>query len=483
MALTSELGSTEGLLARVLVAARCVSVAVKSRTLELLMFGIGAALRISMRYRYDATWSFDSDLHWEVVTWMAQHRRVPPVEAVFQAQHPPLYYALSTWLYLHHVSREQMVWFSIACGVARLALIWLALELHLPGKRWARVVALALAAIIPASIHLDGMNYPEPMSGMLNAAALVLVPYAFRQGLAARWRYCLAIGLILGIAMLTKISAAVTIGTIGLVAFLELLLSGRPWRTRFGEAFGWATLLALVLAVCGWYFARNVRDYGRPFVTTFDLKSQHSMVAAYDGTPLLDRRSLGFLLSWSREIYEWPYCPAGYESHSHFFPVAFASTFVDYWNYSFSGTKPEVVSPMNMLPRPITPRVLELSRQALLGGTVILVATVLAWFAALRVTFRRRDFGRLTLVLVPCAATAAAAQFAMQYPVDSFGVVKGAYMTFGAAPMYALFGLAAEWASQRVRRWPLLGFMLAGLFLVASYTFYCRFGLSLLPGL
>jgi hypothetical protein len=268
-----------------------------------------------------------------------------------------------------------------------------------------------------------------------------------------------------------------------LAAILELLLSGRPWRSRVDEAAGWGMFLAAVLGVCGWYFARNVRDYGQPFVTTFDLKSQHSLVAKYDGVPLLDRRSAGYLLGWNNDIYRWPYYPSGIETHSRFFPVAFASTFVDYWNFSFSGTNFDVPSPMHILPRPITPRVFEVSRQALVGGTVILLAMLTAWFVAIRTTFQRRDFGRLALVLVPLATVAAALQFGIKYPVDSYGVVKGAYMTFGAGPMYAMFGLAAEWASRKVPRWPLLALMIAGLWLVANYAFYCRFRLSLLPSL
>jgi 4-amino-4-deoxy-L-arabinose transferase-like glycosyltransferase len=453
----------------------------KSRSIELAIFAVGAALRISMAFSYDATWSYDSDLHWEVVTWIAKHHRVPPVEALFQAQHPPLYYSFAALLYTLGVTRAKMVWVSIACGMVRLACIWLALELYLPGKRWARVVTLALASVVAASVHLDGMVYPEAMSGMWICIALVLVPLGFKKTLKARWRFCILAGLVLGLSMLTKISAVAVIGAIGLAAGLEFLFSGRPIKERLKEAGAWALFLAVCVSVCGWYFARNVRDYGRPFVTTFDLKSQHWLVAAYDGVPLLDRRLIGYFATWDSAVYKWPYYPADQGSHPRFFPVAMASTFVDYWSYSFSGTPPSEPSPMHGLGRPITPRMLAAARIAVVGGTVIFLATVVAWFASVRWAFRRRNFGLLAIVLVPLLTLAAAAHFAVQYPVDSYGVVKGIYMTFGAAPMYALFGIAAQWASSRVQRWPLLGFMLAALWMVATYSFYCRFRLVLLP--
>ncbi len=452
-----------------------------SRNLELLMICIGAALRISMRYRFDPALSFDSDSHWEMLRWIAGHHALPPVDSLLQAQHPPLYYTLAAWLTNHGVSRAELVDFSVAFGIARLAMIWLALELHLTGKRCARVMALALAAVIPASIHLDGMNYPEPLSGLLNACALVLIPYAFRPSLAARYRFCVAAGVIFGLAMLTKISAVACLGAIGVSALLELLLSGRPWRARVTESLGWALFLATVLSVCGWYFARNVRDFGQPFMSSFELHSEHYLAASYDGVPILDRRSVGFWFGWSNEIYQWPYYPSGLQPHPRFFPVALASTFSDYWNFSFAGTKRGLVSPLNVLPDGILPRVFEASRGSVIGGTVIALATLVAAFVALRTTLRRRDFGRLALVLVPLVTTAAALDFATKFPIDHYGVIKGEYMTFGAGPAYALFGLAAHWASQRVRRWPLLGLMLGSLLLVASYSFYCRFRLTLLP--
>jgi hypothetical protein len=451
------------------------------RKLELALFTLGAALRASMRTRFRPEWSYDSDLHWEVVTWIAQHHRVPPVEAVFQAQHPPLYYSLAALLYELGVPRQEMVWLSILLGCVRLILIWAALERYLPNRRWARVPTLALAAILPASIHLDGMVYPEAMSCMWICAALLLVPKAFGAPPLPRLRTALVIGVLLGLSMLTKISAIVVIGAIGAASALELILGDGSASLRFKRTLPTGAMLLTILAVCGWYFFRNIRDYGQPFVTTFDLKSQHWLVASYDSVPVLDRRSLGYFGGWNSAIYDWPYWPAAMGDQPRFFPVATASTFVDYWNFSFSGVDADGTSAMFAGSRPMLPEVLAASRYAVRGGTVIAAASGAAWLVAMRHALRCKDFGAVAVLLVPLLTLAAAMHFALKYPVDSYGVVKGVYMQFGAAPMYLLFGLAVDWSWRRVSRWPLFVLLLSSLWGVATYAAYCRLRLPLLP--
>jgi hypothetical protein len=451
------------------------------RKLELALFLLGFLLRATMRWSYLPAWSYDSEEHWAVVQWIVLHGRVPRPEATLEAFHPPLFYAAAAWLFGHGVTRESLVWFPIACGTIRLALIWAGLEMYLPGSRWARCAALALAAVLPASIHLDGMIYPEAMSGMWVAAALLLVPLAFRSRLRARWPLAGAVGLILGLAMLTKISALAVIAAIGAGALLELLFSRDGFRDRCLLLLPWAGMLAVCVGVSGWYFARNVRNYHRPFITSFDLPAQRWVAAKSQGIPYLRRRPLGFFVGWDRAIYAFPYNPSGIVPQSRFFPVALASTFVDYWDYSFSGVDPGTPSPIMAGSRPITREVLAASQMAVLGGTLVCVATLVAWFAAALRVLRQRDWGLVALLLVPLFTLLSALHFAVAYPIDSYGVVKGVYMQFGAPPLYALFGVAVGWSARKAARWPLLGAFLVALWMVASYSLYCRLRLPILP--
>jgi hypothetical protein len=453
------------------------------RRLELAVFLVGLVLRSSMAWSYDAGWAYDADGHWWVIEWMLAHHRVPPPDAVLHAFHPPLYYALAAWLIAHGVTRAGLVWISILCGSLRLALIWAGLELLLPTARLARLAGLALAAVLAASVHPDGMIYPEAMNGMWVTAAMLCVPGAFRSPPATRWRRACAIGLLSGLGMLTKISGLVLIASVGVAALLEFAFSARPWRRRALDLLSWSAMLAVCLAVCGWYFARNVRDYGRPFVTSFDLPSQHGLIAPYDAVPGLDRRTLGYFVGWDSSVLVWPFYPAGIQPYPRFFPVAIASTFTDYWNFSFAGLDPAAPALMKdgAEARPVPDDLLAVARAGVLGGTLIFASVVCAWAAAVWVLFQQRDFGRLSLTFVPAVTLGAALQFATIHPVDSYGVVKGIYLQVGSAPLYGLFGLAMAWAGRERRRWPAFAALAAALWLVAAYTLWCRLRVPLIP--
>ena len=115
-----------------------------------------------------------------------------------------------------------------------------------------------------------------------------------------------------------------------------------------------------------------------------------------------------------------------------------------------------------------------------MGGTVIVVPTVVATVALLRRTFRGADWGAFCLLLLPVVTIVLALHFAIKYPHDELGVIKGEYLQFSAAPLYAAFGIAVEWALARRRRWPLAGAMLLGVALIGAYTVCCRTGWPLL---
>ncbi len=444
------------------------------------MFLLGVLLRVSMTFNYDPDWAYDAVHHWEVVTWIKEHGRIPAAEAMVEAYHPPLFYATAAGLVKLGVQRPHMVWLSVGLGVLRLALIWAGLELCLRRSRLARVVALTLAAVVSASVHIDGMIYPEAMSCFLLALAMVLFVPAFRRHGAARWPWAVGVGVALGLALLTKISGLAVVGALGVAVGLEWLLLRRPWARRTADILPWVASLAVILCLCGWYYQENMREYDRPFVSSFDLPTQKMMVVESDKKPYLERRTLAYFLGWNSLMYEYPFFPTGLIDFPRFFPVVVTSTFLDYWGYGYTGyQKAWSRKPARALRSFV--ELIPLSRATAGAGTAIFVATALAWLAALVKQLRDRDIGRLALVLVPLFTFLSAAHFATAFPVDGFGVAKGVYMTFGAPPLYGLFGVAVAWSVERPVRWPLAVVLFAALGCVAAYSLCCRLGIPAGP--
>ena len=62
----------------------------------------------------------------------------------------------------------------------------------------------------------------------------------------------------------------------------------------------------------------------------------------------------------------------------------------------------------------------------------------------------------------------------MSYPYDFQGPIKGVYLQFAAAPLFALFGLAVHQMTRRRATWPIAVVQCAALVAIASYTIYAR---------
>jgi hypothetical protein len=456
----------------------------RGRLPETAILALGVYLRLTMLWRFNPGWGYDAGVYWEVVEWMLNHGTLPPPGALFCGHHPPLYFAVVAALVKLGLTHSAVVAFPILCGVTRLVLVWIGLEWYLPRRRTARVAALALAAVLPVSVHIDGSLYPEPVNGMFAAGVLLLLPKAFESEGRRRWALTCGIGVLLGLEMLTKITALALFLTIGVTLACRLALPDPTgWRTRAAALAPWSAVVVLPVVIAGWYFARNIGPYHTLFLTGYETAQNALMTDELAKTPILDRRSLGFVFGWDASIYEFPYYPSGLSDHPRFFPVTLASTFVDYYNQAFSGLDPWLPGPLRSNRHILTPELVATGRWSAIGGTILLVGAVGAGAACLLRTFQARNWGRFCLALVPGVVSALALYAATKYPFDRNGVIKGAYMLFGAPPMYAFYGLAVDWA--RARRWrrPLAALLLLGLAFVAVYTVYCRTGILLFPPL
>lgn len=207
---------------------------------ELALVGLGIILRLTMRARCAPSDGFDFAAHWRYIEWVARHGTIPDLRASYVAYHAPLYYFLAGGLRRLGLGSPGLATVSALFGVARLLLVWWGLELYVPERRPARLIALATLAVLPSSIHIDGMVSNEPLNNALSALALVLAPRAVAAQGATAIRRMAALGVVVGLALLTKISAVLIVGAVGAgwawvwLRCVTASSAPRPDRTRLG---------------------------------------------------------------------------------------------------------------------------------------------------------------------------------------------------------------------------------------------------------
>ncbi|WP_277209361.1 DUF2142 domain-containing protein [Isoptericola croceus] len=179
-------------------------------------------------------------------------------------QHPPAYYALGAAV-LHATGTVDARW-----DVALLALRLLDVALfaatvplaaatarRLTGSRSAALVAAPFPMLIPQVGHILGSVNNDALVVLAGAGVTYLAARVVTGDL--RWRIALAIGLVLGIGLLTKVMLVFAIPT---VVLAYLLAPGPRSRPRAGPTAAARSVrglaaLALAFAVGGWWWARN----------------------------------------------------------------------------------------------------------------------------------------------------------------------------------------------------------------------------------
>lgn len=449
--------------------------AARRRIPELALFVVAILVRVSMVRTFPPQAGYDFVDHWGYVDWIAKHHALPPIGLNYDSYSSPLYYLLAAPFELAGWGPPEIRALSFLFAGLRLALFWGALELFLPERRLARQAALALAALLPTAVHVDGMLSNEPLSCLLCLAAVVRMPRLLRLG--GPRRSAIAVGTLCGLALLAKVSGLMLLGTLGLTL---TILFVRRWTAR-GELLrrtgpAVAVVFGVALAISGWFYVRNQVLYGKLVPTSYDSIAK-SEQEPFEKIPYLDRRTAGFFVGLSGDIVRDPYYPtvAGIPS-ARFWPTLVVTSFADYYVYGFAPLATAGDPGVDRRGRLLSTAAFQLSRVSVLGGILIALLTAVTLLCCLRRLWREGD-ERLVLLLFPLLAIAGQLHFAVQYPNDGMGPIKGAYLQFAAGPLFAMFGLGVDWLWRRSRATRLLAVVGGGgaLAATAAYTLYCRF--------
>jgi 4-amino-4-deoxy-L-arabinose transferase-like glycosyltransferase len=118
-----------------------------------------------------------------------------------------------------------------------------------PDNRFRRLLALAFLVFWPQFIFISSVLNNDNLAFFLAALSLYLLLYQQQNGLS--WRGASLLGLVLGLALLTKASLALLAIPVGVATVLDK----RRWKTA-------PLTLAITLAIAAWWYLRSYFAYG-----------------------------------------------------------------------------------------------------------------------------------------------------------------------------------------------------------------------------
>jgi 4-amino-4-deoxy-L-arabinose transferase-like glycosyltransferase len=189
----------------------------------------------------------------------------------YESHQPPLYYLLAAGVY-RLVGGQDLVanmrvlrLFSLLLGACTLALSYATVVSLFPGQMTLAGAVTCFAATLPMHLSMTTAVNSDALSELLAVASILLVVRSAATGWSKR--RAVAIGLLLGLALLTKMQAYVAValalaglawdgmvqGTSRLGRVLRLaatmvgtaLLVALPWLLRNASVYGWGDLLAM----------------------------------------------------------------------------------------------------------------------------------------------------------------------------------------------------------------------------------------------
>lgn len=254
------------------------------------------ALALALSFIMLLGYAPDEPRHLAYVRWLATTGTFPPADESISGGahhlHPPLYYTLMlpVWWLLHGMG-EDAVMRGMRClsplfGAAALWLLVPVLRRAAGASRGLFLFMLALVALWPNLILCVAMANNDAASVLMAALLLHVVlarRWDARPSSAALW------GAALGMAALAKFSNF--IAGAGVVGMALVLVHGRAFFRREGFYRGALLVAVCCLAVCGWWWYRNLLLHG-----------------ALNPYPLVPIRPEGVTVAeWALYGYAWPY--------------------------------------------------------------------------------------------------------------------------------------------------------------------------------
>ena len=414
------------------------------------VLAVGAAHRVWNALHYPVFMGFDAKGNWQYIEMLIERWAIPAPDAGWSTAHPPFFYALGAAVGRLQESPDEssvglvVVLLSAALGLAAVAATaWLVYRIS-GGNARRTVLATLLLVFLPVHIMMSVMLSEELLTSALTT--FVLVGLAAEMGRNEAQRASLLrpmlLGVLAGLALLTKLSAAMLIGAGGLALLAEAPRRGALPALRSAAAFG-----ACAALVGGWFYLRNLALYGYLYPhglgvhqVMFGLPPGERGILDYLSFPLDSfTGTQSFDPAMIHSVWGGTYASIWFDSHRHFLPKR-------------------------------APGLFPTARVILVMALVPTAAFVLGLLRGARRAWRERNqTDRLLLALVGSMLVGYVA-FTFRNPW--FVTVKGSFLLGLATPfaVYASEVLEGWMAAGRVRALA-LGSLLAVLFATCAVAF------------
>ena len=237
------------------------------RWMLLIAWAILAANNI---FKVPLEYGYDVDAHLLYVRFIAGYFSLPPPDAGWQFFQAPLFYIWAGELdrlfaavgLSFETSSHLLRIIPLLCGGAMIELCYRTARLVFPGRFGLQVIATSVGGLIPMNIYMSQAVSNEPLAAVAVAGVLFgAIRFLVIEGSATSTKSLAIVGLVLGLALLSKVSALLCVVPL-VIAIAYALQKGKATPRQQVRAF--ATVAGVSIGVCSWYLIRTFILTGMP---------------------------------------------------------------------------------------------------------------------------------------------------------------------------------------------------------------------------
>ena len=218
---------------------------------------------------------YDAKFHVEYIRYIVEHHALPLASDGFSMYHPPFFYGLAAGLIsifdpTRDTLAEQAVLKLIPflCGLGMAWVTYGVMRRVFPRDPLPTFFAVMFAGMLPVNVYMSAYVSNEPLLALLIGAALLVAAPLLLGPEQSPGRLAL-LGGILGLALMTKYTALISVPVIAFFVGFELLLAERVRLPR-AVAISGSVLIGAIL-IGGWVYVRNWIHFGDPLIWNLDV--------------------------------------------------------------------------------------------------------------------------------------------------------------------------------------------------------------------
>ncbi|MBN1392508.1 MAG: tetratricopeptide repeat protein [Sedimentisphaerales bacterium] len=216
---------------------------------------------------------FDAPNHLKYILYILENRALPLANEGWEAYQPPLFYAVSAVFFSlaelffgNETAHTALKLVPFLCGIGQIFIAYFASRYVFHNSTNKQTLSTAFAALIPMNIYISHYVSNESLCAFLIGMLILSAIIILSRGSSTKL-FCI-LGLITGLAFLTKLTVLVVLPVVALVLFYKLIAEEKRSLAAIAGNFGLAA--AIVIGLAGWFYFRNWINFGEIFIGNWD---------------------------------------------------------------------------------------------------------------------------------------------------------------------------------------------------------------------